>query len=264
MDTANRPQPGPANVGSAETARSCREVNWEPACSLPGQVAQRRGDAGDLQPARADVVVFSNDFANRRERPRRPWATSTRHAWRMGRKTGCLSSHPTRRTSRSWTWLRLLAGAAVTPRSTRTSSSRSATPCWVRCSSVNSLARVLVGRGRNDHRGHRQARHVDGDDTFGALGATVGPTSVVEGEPAVRGSACAVGVDDDHRGRLLRPSVPSARDRVQQRQRLRPHAVAGPTTELATRPGSRPKRLREVAPLAAGLGDVQHRVHHGS
>ena len=50
----------------------------------------------------AEAVVFSNDFANRRERPRRPWATSTRQACRMGRKTGCLSSHPTRRTSRSF------------------------------------------------------------------------------------------------------------------------------------------------------------------
>lgn len=50
----------------------------------------------------ADLVVFSNDFASRRDRPRRPWATSTRQACRMGRKTGCLSSHPTRRTSRSW------------------------------------------------------------------------------------------------------------------------------------------------------------------
>src|SRR3954463_2595624 len=31
-------------------------------------------------------VVFSNDFASRRARPSRPWATSTRQAWRMGRK----------------------------------------------------------------------------------------------------------------------------------------------------------------------------------
>lgn len=28
--------------------------------------------------------MFSNDFARRRDRPRRPWATSTRHACRMG------------------------------------------------------------------------------------------------------------------------------------------------------------------------------------
>lgn len=31
----------------------------------------------------AELVVFSNDFASRRERPRRPWATSTRQACRM-------------------------------------------------------------------------------------------------------------------------------------------------------------------------------------
>ena len=49
----------------------------------------------------AEAVVFSNDFVSRRERPRRPWATSTRQACWMGRNTGCLSSQPTRRTSRS-------------------------------------------------------------------------------------------------------------------------------------------------------------------
>ena len=47
----------------------------------------------------SEAVEFSNDFARRRERPRRPCATSTRQACRMGRKTGCLSSHPTLRTS---------------------------------------------------------------------------------------------------------------------------------------------------------------------
>jgi hypothetical protein len=36
----------------------------------------------------AEVVVFSNDFASRRARPSRPWATSTRQAWRMGVATG--------------------------------------------------------------------------------------------------------------------------------------------------------------------------------
>src|SRR4051795_9629753 len=46
----------------------------------------------------AEVVVFSNDFASRRARPSRPWATSTRQAWRIGRNTGCLSSPPTRPT----------------------------------------------------------------------------------------------------------------------------------------------------------------------
>src|SRR3712207_1550533 len=32
----------------------------------------------------AEAVVSSNDFARRRARPSRPWATSTRQAWRMG------------------------------------------------------------------------------------------------------------------------------------------------------------------------------------
>lgn len=42
----------------------------------------------------AEVVVFSNDFARRRELPRRPWATSTCQACLMGRNTGCLSFPP--------------------------------------------------------------------------------------------------------------------------------------------------------------------------
>ncbi|HEY8720932.1 hypothetical protein [Pengzhenrongella sp.] len=40
-----------------------------------------------------DLVVFSNDFAKRRDLPSRPWATSTRHACAIGLNTGCLSSH---------------------------------------------------------------------------------------------------------------------------------------------------------------------------
>jgi hypothetical protein len=55
-----------------------------------------------------------------RLRPRRPCATSTRHACRMGRNTCCLSSHPTRRISTSCRWPSSWAAAAVTPRSTRT------------------------------------------------------------------------------------------------------------------------------------------------
>jgi hypothetical protein len=67
---------------------------------------------------------------------------------------------------------------------------------------------VLVGGGRHDQRAHRKASHVDGHDALDALGAAVGATSVVEGLPAVRGTAGQVGVDDDHRGRL--PARPSA------------------------------------------------------
>ncbi|HJQ89586.1 MAG TPA: hypothetical protein VJ820_19240 [Propionibacteriaceae bacterium] len=47
---------------------------------------------------------------------------------------------------------------------------------------------ALVGVGGHDERGHRQAGHVDGDDTLGALGAAVGAAAVVEGEPTVRGA----------------------------------------------------------------------------
>ena len=44
---------------------------------------------------------------------------------------------------------------------------------------------VLVGRSWHDQRGHLEAGHVHRHDVFGAPGATVGATSVVEGEPAV-------------------------------------------------------------------------------
>ena len=52
---------------------------------------------------------------------------------------------------------------------------------------------VLVGGGRHDQRAHRKASHVDGHDALGALGTAVG-AAVVEGEPAVRGTAGQVGV----------------------------------------------------------------------
>jgi hypothetical protein len=57
-------------------------------------VAQCRGDAGDLKQPVADVVVFSNDFASRRERPRRPWATSTRQGVSDGAKDRLLVVPP--------------------------------------------------------------------------------------------------------------------------------------------------------------------------
>src|SRR5437763_12088060 len=57
-------------------------------------VGRRTWEVGDRSQPVAEVVVFSNDFARRRARPSRPWATSTRQAWRIGRNTGCLSSHP--------------------------------------------------------------------------------------------------------------------------------------------------------------------------
>jgi hypothetical protein len=91
------------------------------------------------------------------------------------------------------------------PRSTRTSSSRSVTPCRSMCSSISSLARFSWVEAGTTSAAIREAGHVDGDDTLRALGAAVGTASVVEGEPAVRGTTGQVGVDDGHRGRLLRP-----------------------------------------------------------
>jgi len=38
---------------------------------------------------------------------------------------------------------------------------------------------VLVGRGRHDQRAHRQPGHIDRDDALGALGSTVGASTVV-------------------------------------------------------------------------------------
>lgn len=42
----------------------------------------------------AEVVVFSKDFARRRERPRRPWATSTRQGVPDGSEGGLLVVPP--------------------------------------------------------------------------------------------------------------------------------------------------------------------------
>jgi len=165
----------------------------------------------------AEVVVFSNDFARRRERPRRPWATSTLQACRMGRKVGCLSSHPTRRTSRTWCRPR--------PFHDRGGDRGGRPPC----------GRTKVREAR---RGRRRDR-----------------------PPAVRGSTGQVSVDDNHRGRPLGPPICVACGRVQQRQRSRPGAVARPAAELRPDPSPRPKRRRQIAPLAPGLRDVEHRVH---
>ena len=94
----------------------------------------------------AEVTVFSKQRARRRLRTRWPWATSTRQAWRMGRKTLAPyslrggSSHPTRRTSQlNFTDNRVAADCGV-PRSTSTSSSRSSAPVQARSSSICSTA----------------------------------------------------------------------------------------------------------------------------
>ena len=85
---------------------------------------------------------------------------------------------------------------------------------------------ILVGGGGHDKGADREAGHVDGDDALGALGAPVGAAPVVEGESAIRRAARQVGVDDDHRGRLIGPPIRLPRGRVQHRQGLRPCAVA--------------------------------------
>ena len=78
--------------------------------------------------------------------------------------------------SRSCSLLRSRAAAAVTPRSTKTSSSGRRRPAG---SGAPTSGRwpVLVGRGRNHQRGHRKAGDVDGHDALRALGAAVGDAS---------------------------------------------------------------------------------------
>jgi hypothetical protein len=210
----------------------------------------------------ADVVVFSNDLASRRQRPRRPCATSTRQAWRMGRNSGCLSSHPTRRTSKPCRRPSFAAAPAVSPRSTSTSSSRPVTPRSARCSRMAWAAWFLVYRGGYHQLGHGEAGDVHRDNPLGALGPAVRAPAVMEGHPAVGGAAGQVRVDDQHRRHHLRPPFSLAGGGVQHRQRPRPGAVARPAPERRPHPGPAPERLRQVPPLAAGLRDVQHRVHH--
>lgn len=209
-----------------------------------------------------DVVVFSNAFANRRARPRRPWATSTRQACRMGRNTGCLSSHPTRRTSRSWCQPSVRAAARGDPAIHQHQLEPPGDALLVEVFQHQLAGPVLVGGGRHDQRTHREAGHVDGHDAFGALRAAVGAAAVVEGEPTVGCSAGQVGVDDHHRRRRFGPAVRLACGRVHHRQRSRPGAVACPAAELRPHPRPGPERLRQEPPLAARVGDVEHRVDH--
>src|SRR5689334_21712463 len=161
-----------------------------------------------------------------------------------GAEDRLLVVRPTRRTSRSWC-RPSVRPAAVTPRSTRSSSRRLVTPCRVRCSAS---ARRPGSRGWKwapparppavrSHRGRRRAWRP---------WATIETVPVVEGEPTVRGAAGEVGVDDDNRGRLVDGSVLDACGCVQHRQGLRRCATAA---ELRPDPRPWPERLPEVAPL---------------
>lgn len=87
----------------------------------------------------AEEVVFSNYLASRRQRPRRPCATFTRQAWRMGRNTGCSSAQPTRRTSTPCLRLSFAAAPAVSPRSMSTGSNSA------HCESVRWLGYAMPG-----------------------------------------------------------------------------------------------------------------------
>jgi hypothetical protein len=148
----------------------------------------------------------------------------------------------------------------VTPRSTRTSSSRLATPCRRRCSKHQLAGPVLVCGGGHDQGAHRQAGHIDGHDALGALGAAVGPALVVEREASVRGATGEVGVDDDHRGRPLGAPMDLAYGLVQHRHRACPGSVSRPAAKLRPHSGPGAEGLRQVAPLAPGLSDVEHGV----
>ena len=128
--------------------------------------------------------MFSNDFASRRERPKRPWATSTRQACRMGRNTGCLSSHPTRRISRSWFLPSVRAAAAVTPRVHQDQLKPPGDPLLGQVLQHQLTCPVLMGGGRHDQGTHREPGHVDRHHALSALRAAVRAAAVLEGEPA--------------------------------------------------------------------------------
>ena len=119
-----------------------------------------------------------------------------------------------------------------------------------------------VSRGRHDQRSHRQPGHVHGHDPLGTPRAAVGATAVMEGEPAVGGSAGEVGVDDHHRGCRLGAAIRLPCRLVQHGQCSRPGAVARPAAGLRPHTGPGPERLGQKSPLAAGVGDVEHRVYH--
>lgn len=134
----------------------------------------------------------------------RPQGFKVRPRPGMGRKTGCLSSHPPRRTSTSCSRPRSRASRGDSAvHQDELEPVRDALLGKVFDHQV--AGPVLGGGCGHHHRGHREARDVDGHDTLGALDASVGAAAVVEGEPAVRCPGCEVGVDDDHGRRPFRP-----------------------------------------------------------
>jgi hypothetical protein len=170
-----------------------------------------------------------------------------------------LSSHPTQRSSRSWCRPRVRAAVAVTSPSTRTSSSRPGDALLVQMLQHQPTSPVLrVEAGRTSA---PTGSPVTSPATarLAPLGGTVGAAAVVEGEPAVgrphaRWVSMTTNRDRVRYGRRVGPcAAPSA---------LEPGAVARPAANLPPHPSPGPERLRQEPPLAAGMGDAQHRVHH--
>jgi hypothetical protein len=118
-----------------------------------------------------ETGVFSKLLASLRDRPSMPCATSTRHAWAMGRNVEDLSGHPTRRTSRPCLREMLPAAFTEVPLSTRTTSSRRPWPEATSSSTSSSVAVFSV---------------VDAGTTHAANGSPVTSTATARLAPFVR------------------------------------------------------------------------------
>lgn len=90
-------------------------------------------------------------------------------ACRIGRNTGCLSSHRTRRTSTSCSRPRFSSGGRGDPTVHQDELEPVGDAPLGHVLHHQVAGPVLVGRGGHDHRGHREAGHAHGHDTLGAL-----------------------------------------------------------------------------------------------
>jgi hypothetical protein len=77
--------------GGSSGAQSACERGWAQVGWFPGRWRSVVATQATWSQPVAEVVVFSNEFARRRERPRRPWASSTRQRAGWGGKAGVVA-----------------------------------------------------------------------------------------------------------------------------------------------------------------------------
>lgn len=249
-----------AALSVVRTSASGGEGDWTPTRSFPGQLAQCRRDAGDVEPARRRGGRVLERLRQPAGAPQAAVGDCDAPGVPNGAEDRLLVVPPDPADLQVELPTEVPRGGSSDPAvhqdelSGRRRPAGSGAPTATRWPGSR-------GGGRNHHRGHRRAGHIDGHDTLRALGAAVGAASVKRDPPFKTSPArCASMTTIDGVDPPLRPVGAPLRAAP---SRPAPRCRCVLTSGTVTRPGSKGRTTPEVASPATGLGELEHRVHDG-